>query len=93
MIIFSPELTDEEKRIRSFRFYDRWYAEYFKELHIFYFTCTFTNRAGNGAIYREEMLHTLVVLGDVPPEAARDGAAMPDDIENLFRYTQPVVEH
>jgi len=59
----SPELSDAEKRLRSFRFYDR---------------------AGNGAIFKEEMLHTLRVLGDIPPDSGKAKTKMPDEIENLF---------
>lgn len=59
----SPELSAEEKRLRSFRFYDR---------------------AGNGAIFKEEMLHTLRVLGDIPAESGKGKTPMPDEIENLF---------
>jgi len=58
----SPELSAEEKRLRSFRFYDR---------------------AGNGAIFKEEMLHTLRVLGDIP-DSGKVKTRMPDEIENLF---------
>jgi len=63
--IFSmnTELSDEEKRIRSFRFYDR---------------------KGNKVISKEEMFHTLRVLGDIPNDDVSEDGKMPDEIENLF---------
>merc|ERR1712032_943160 len=42
------------------------------------------DRAGNGAIFKEEMLHTLRVLGDIPPDSGKANTKMPDEIENLF---------
>jgi len=59
----STELSDEEKRIRSFRFYDR---------------------KGNKVISKEEMFHTLRVLGDLPADVTGEDGEMPDEIENLF---------
>ena len=81
-IYSSPDLSDAEKRLRSFRFYDRWYCRLFfisvstRDTLIIskrQTNCTNCNyfRAGNGAIFKEEMLHTLRVLGDIPPDSGK----------------------
>ena len=42
------------------------------------------HRKGNKVISKEEMFHTLRVLGDIPSDDVAEDGKMPDEIENLF---------